>query len=85
MTCHTKIRYNKNSVMREITLTMKGGQEFMSFECGDCGNKTHNQPPVSGIHRCWACVKPILILPEAIRNARAVLKKEEMGWSEIFL
>ena len=83
MTCHAKIRYNENSIVREVSLTVKNGQMFMSFECGDCGNKTHNQPPVAGIHRCWACSKPILVMPSAISNAKNDLKRPERN--EIFL
>jgi ribosomal protein S27E len=83
MTCHHQLRFNDNSVLRFVEFTTRDGQEFMSFECGDCGNKTHNQPPVSGMHHCWACSKPILILPVAIRDARMSLKKKER--SEIFL
>lgn len=79
MSCHEKIRYNDHSVASEVFIAMKDGMEFMGFECGDCKTKTHNQAPVTGIHHCWACAKPILILPAAIRNAMAVLRSELKG------
>ena len=76
MSCHSKIRYNENSIADRVFITMKDEMEFMGFECGDCETKTHNQAPVTGIHYCWACAKPILILPAAIKNARADLKRK---------
>jgi len=76
MSCHEKIRYNDHSVASEVFIVMEDGMECMGFECGDCKNKTHNQAPVTGIHHCWACAKPILIMPAAINKARVDLQNE---------
>lgn len=71
MSCHSKIRFNGNSVLECISIIMEGDQEFMDFECGDCGGETHNLPPISKIHKCQVCSKLIFIPPRAITKGRA--------------
>jgi hypothetical protein len=71
MSCHSKIRFNRNSVLECILIAVRDGKEVMDFECGDCGGETHDLPPVSKIHNCQVCSKPILIPHRAIVKGKA--------------
>jgi len=80
MSCNSKIRFNRNSVLECILIAVRDGQEVMDFECGDCGSETHDLPPISKIHGCQVCSKLILIPHRAIVKGRAdfVRRTEEL-------
>ena len=69
--------YNENSIIKEVVITRKNGIKFMSFECGDCENKTHNQPPIGGLYYCGTCSKRVLITPSVVNSAITELWRQD--------